>query len=79
MAGVDESLVKPRSIAAKIAALLPFPLWRWPWRGGSSAKTAASGGGSHSAAGAPQCAPIVEAVRTYPVRINEGSVEIHVE
>ena len=52
MAGVDESLVKPRSIAAKIAALLPFPLWRWPWRGGSSAKTAASGGGSHSAAGA---------------------------
>jgi anthranilate 1,2-dioxygenase ferredoxin subunit len=29
--------------------------------------------------GAPQCAPIVEAVRTYPVRINEGSVEIHVE
>ena len=29
--------------------------------------------------GAPQCAPIVEAVHTYPVRINEGSVEIHVE
>ena len=32
MAGVDETLLKPRSIAAKIAALLPFPLWRLPWR-----------------------------------------------
>ncbi|MGO4326709.1 anthranilate 1,2-dioxygenase ferredoxin subunit AndAb [Cupriavidus sp. 2TAF22] len=29
--------------------------------------------------GAPRCAPITEAVRTYPVRVNEGSVEIHVE
>jgi RNA polymerase sigma factor (sigma-70 family) len=28
MGGVDEALVKPRSIAAKIAAFLPLPLWR---------------------------------------------------
>lgn len=34
LAGVDEALVRPRSIAAKIAALLPFPLLRRPWRGG---------------------------------------------
>ena len=39
-AGVDESLLKPRSIADKIAALLPFGFWRWPWRGGSGAKHA---------------------------------------
>ncbi|MGH2877742.1 MAG: RNA polymerase sigma factor, partial [Solirubrobacteraceae bacterium] len=35
MAGVDPALVRPRSIAAKIAALLPFPLVRWPWRRGT--------------------------------------------
>jgi anthranilate 1,2-dioxygenase ferredoxin subunit len=29
--------------------------------------------------GVPRCAPITEPVRVYPVRINEGSVEIHVE
>jgi anthranilate 1,2-dioxygenase ferredoxin subunit len=29
--------------------------------------------------GAPRCAPIVEAVRSYPVRINDGNVEVHVE
>ena len=28
MAGVDEALLKPRSIADKIAALLPFPAVR---------------------------------------------------
>lgn len=47
MAGVDETLLKPRSIAAKIAALLPFPLWRLPWR--SKGTTV---GGSHQVAGA---------------------------
>ncbi len=47
LAGVDEALLKPRSIAAKIAALLPFPLWRWPWRGGGGAKTAVVRSGSH--------------------------------
>ena len=49
MAGVDETLLKPRSIAAKIAALLPFPLWRLPW--GSKGAKAASTGGSHHFAG----------------------------
>lgn len=29
--------------------------------------------------GAPKCAPIVEAVRSYPVRVVDGKVEIHVE
>ena len=51
MAGVDETLLKPRSIAAKIAALLPFPLWRLPWRS-KGAKAASAGGGSHHLAGA---------------------------
>ncbi len=50
MAGVDEALLKPRSIAAKIAALLPIPIWRLPWR--SHGSKAASAGGSHQAVGA---------------------------
>jgi RNA polymerase sigma factor (sigma-70 family) len=50
MAGVDEALLRPRSIAAKIAALLPFPLWRLPWR--SRGAKAASATGSHHLAGA---------------------------
>jgi RNA polymerase sigma factor (sigma-70 family) len=40
IAGVDRSLLKPRSVADKIAALLPFGIWRWPWRGGSGTKRA---------------------------------------
>ena len=47
LAGVDESLLRPRSIADKIAALLPFGIWKWPWRGGSSGKSP-----WHSASGA---------------------------
>jgi RNA polymerase sigma factor (sigma-70 family) len=50
MAGVDETLLTPRSIAAKIAGLLPFPVWRLTWRG-KGAK-AASATGSHHLAGA---------------------------
>jgi RNA polymerase sigma factor (sigma-70 family) len=44
VAGVDDALTKPRSIAAKIAAFLPFPLSRLPgpWRGGRAANKAAS-------------------------------------
>ncbi len=34
LAGVDQALVRPRSIPAKIAALLPFPLARLRWPGG---------------------------------------------
>ncbi|WP_248323028.1 anthranilate 1,2-dioxygenase ferredoxin subunit AndAb [Caballeronia sp. Sq4a] len=29
--------------------------------------------------GAPRCAPVTEAVRSYPIRIVDGQVEIHVE
>jgi RNA polymerase sigma factor (sigma-70 family) len=50
LAGVDESLVKPRSLGAKIAALLPIPLWRWPWRRGVAAKHAMVRTGSHHVA-----------------------------
>ena len=42
LAGVDDSLVRPRSIGAKIAALLPFPLLRWPFgRAARAARNAA--------------------------------------
>jgi RNA polymerase sigma factor (sigma-70 family) len=55
MAGVDPSLLKPRSIAAKIAAMLPFGgFWRWrPWRGGGSSAAGAHASG-HAASGAAQ-------------------------
>nr|MDQ2897529.1 sigma-70 family RNA polymerase sigma factor [Actinomycetota bacterium] len=36
LAGVDETLVRRRRIGAKIAGLLPLPLWRWPWAAGRS-------------------------------------------
>ncbi len=51
LAGVDESLlVKPRSIAAKIAGLLPLPVrfWRWPWQRGARARDAVIRTSSHS-------------------------------
>jgi RNA polymerase sigma factor (sigma-70 family) len=51
MAGVDETLLKPRSIAAKIAALLPFPLWRLPWRSKSASAASAGGSGGTGSAG----------------------------
>jgi RNA polymerase sigma factor (sigma-70 family) len=55
LAGVDENLLKPRSIAAKIAALLPFGgLWRWPWRHGGSAAARAHTSGQLAASGAAQ-------------------------
>jgi RNA polymerase sigma factor (sigma-70 family) len=60
-AGVDDALVRPRSIAAKIAALLPFPLarLRWPWGRGRGAGPG-SGGGSHQLTAATlQNAPVV--------------------
>lgn len=53
MAGVDTALLKPRSIADKIAALLPFGgLWRWPWRRGGSAARAHAATGHGTASGA---------------------------
>lgn len=47
-AGVDESLVRPRRVAARIAALLPLPLrfWRWPWSSGSGGSAAQPVAGS---------------------------------
>ncbi len=42
VAGVDEALFRPRSIAAKIAALLPFPLWRWLSRRAARGRNAAT-------------------------------------
>jgi RNA polymerase sigma factor (sigma-70 family) len=50
MAGVDEALLRPRSIAEKIAALLPFPIWRLAWRG-KGAKAASATGSHNLAAG----------------------------
>ena len=50
MAGVDEALLRPRSIAEKIAALLPFPVWRLAWRG-KGAKAASATGSHNLAAG----------------------------
>ncbi len=50
LAGVDQSLLVRRSIGAKIAALLPLPLWRWPWRAGARARNAVARTGSHSLA-----------------------------
>ena len=46
LAGVDDSLVRPAGLGAKIAALLPFPLWRWPWSG-RAARNAMARTGSH--------------------------------
>ena len=64
MAGVDEALLRPRSIAAKIAALLPFPLWRLP--GGSRGAKAASADGSHHvAAPAPPACEVAGSAITF--------------
>lgn len=46
-AGVDESVLKPRSIAEKIAALLPIPAFL-RWRRGGSDGEGSSASGSHS-------------------------------
>jgi RNA polymerase sigma factor (sigma-70 family) len=60
LAGVDENLLKPRRIPAKIAALVPFGgLWRWPWRRGGSAAARAHGSGHLAASGAAQAAGTV--------------------
>jgi RNA polymerase sigma factor (sigma-70 family) len=57
LAGVDEALLKPRSIAAKIAALVPFGgLWRWPWRHGRSAPARAHASAHLTSSGAAQAA-----------------------
>jgi RNA polymerase sigma factor (sigma-70 family) len=50
VAGVDESFVQPRTIRAKIAALLPIPFLRWPWQSG---RLAAIRSGSHASSSLP--------------------------
>jgi RNA polymerase sigma factor (sigma-70 family) len=57
LAGIDETLLRPRSIAGKIAALVPFGgLWGWPWRRGGSASAKAHASGHLAASGAAQAA-----------------------
>jgi RNA polymerase sigma factor (sigma-70 family) len=53
MAGIDDALLTKRSIAAKVAALLPFPLLRklWPFGHGGGAASAATGAGGAGGAG----------------------------
>jgi RNA polymerase sigma factor (sigma-70 family) len=46
VAGADEELFQHRSLPAKIAALLPFGLWRWPWQRGAGARRAVARMGS---------------------------------
>ena len=48
LAGADEELFQRRNLPARIAALLPFGLWRWPWQGSSGARGAVARTGSHS-------------------------------
>ena len=50
LAGVDESLLRPATIADKIAALLPFGLGKWLVRSGAGTKRALAKTGSHPAA-----------------------------
>ncbi len=50
LAGVDESLLRPGSIADKIAALLPFGLWKWLLRSEAGTKRALAKTGSHPVA-----------------------------
>jgi len=59
LAGVDQSLVKPRRIAAKTAALLPLPIWRWPWRGRGAGKAPIAHAGSRHLA-----SPVLQSVTT---------------
>lgn len=44
LAGVDETLVSRRRIGARVAALLPLPLWRWPWSSGRSRRAVVNAG-----------------------------------
>ncbi|MFZ0384583.1 MAG: sigma-70 family RNA polymerase sigma factor, partial [Solirubrobacteraceae bacterium] len=58
MANVDETLLKPRSIADKLAALLPFGFWRKLWPHGHGGAGTAAGGAKTAGAlgGAAQVA-----------------------
>jgi RNA polymerase sigma factor (sigma-70 family) len=56
MASVDQTLLKPRSIADKLAALLPFGIWRKFWPHGHGGAGAAAGGAKTALGGAAQVA-----------------------
>ncbi len=51
LAGVDESLVRPRTIATKLAGLLPFPIWRWLGRPERGLRQLVARKGAHPATG----------------------------
>jgi len=44
LAGVDETLISRRWVGAKVAALLPLPLWRWPWTSGRARQAIVNAG-----------------------------------
>ena len=50
LAGVDKSLLRPATLADKIAGLLPFGLGKWLLRSGAGTKRALAKTGSHPAA-----------------------------
>jgi RNA polymerase sigma factor (sigma-70 family) len=58
MSGVDEALLKPRSVADKLAALLPFGFWRklWPHAHGGAGTAMAGGKAAGTLGGAAQAA-----------------------
>jgi RNA polymerase sigma factor (sigma-70 family) len=58
MAHVDEALLKPRSVADKLAALLPFGFWRkfWPHAHGGAGTGAGGANGAGALGGAAQVA-----------------------
>ena len=60
LAGADESLFHTPGIAAKLAALFPFPLLRWRRGGGDG--DAIGGSGSHSFAAAQSLQSVTQAV-----------------
>ena len=57
VAGVDRSLLQPTSIAAKLAGLLPFPLWRWLRRHVARGTRHSGDAGAGSGAAAPAAPP----------------------
>jgi RNA polymerase sigma factor (sigma-70 family) len=81
LAGVDETLVKPIGIAAKIAAILPFPIWRWPWSRGAgrsaAGKSAAAKGAAHaSGAGSLQSTVGIAAPAASSIGIGQAAATV---
>ena len=66
LAGADEELFQRRTLPARIAALLPFGLWHWPWRRGSAARGAGARGAGVRGAGVRARVPTPLAVSSLP-------------